>query len=110
MIETQFILVVGDKGSGKSNIHEGVGQPSHRARRPRAPPLREGRRHAQSFAPGPRRCSSAAHHAEGWAWDAAADLQGRAAYMDLAEAVIPIVRVERLLGPGRAGRVRGRPR
>jgi hypothetical protein len=86
--EGQFMLIVGDKGSGKSNIARALA--------------------SQAIARGDRvllhcvkgdvtrsfRDSEAvligAHHERGWAWDVAADLDGEAAYLDLAAAVIPI--------------------
>jgi hypothetical protein len=86
-IETQFLLVVGDKGSGKSNILRALASQA----------IARGDRVLLHCVKGDVTRSFTrteavligAHHAEGWAWDAAADLRGRAAYMDLAEAVIP---------------------
>ena len=86
-IETQFMLVVGDKGSGKSNILRALASQA----------IARGDRVLLHCVKGDVTRSFtrseavliAAHHAEGWAWDAATDLRGRAAYMDLAEAVIP---------------------
>lgn len=82
------LLVVGDRGSGKSNILRALASQAM-ARGDRVLLHCVKGDVAQSFG-----CDEAvligAHHAEGWAWDAAADLVGDAAYMDLAAAVIPM--------------------
>lgn len=86
--EGQYLLVVGDKGSGKSNIARALASQSI-ARGDRVLLHCVKGDVAQSFREG-EAVLIGAHHADGWAWDAAADLRGDAAYMDLAAAVIPL--------------------
>ncbi len=86
--EGQFMLVLGDKGSGKSNILRAFASQA----------IARGDRVLLHCVKGDvaRSFTSSevvligAHHKHGWAWDAAADLDGEAAYMDLAAAVIPL--------------------
>ncbi|MBA9061526.1 energy-coupling factor transporter ATP-binding protein EcfA2 [Methylobacterium fujisawaense] len=86
--EGQYLLIVGDKGSGKSNIARALASQAI-ARGDRVLLHCVKGDVSQSFRPG-EAALIAAHHAHGWAWDAAADLHGEAAYLDLAAAVIPI--------------------
>ncbi|MFL1873615.1 type IV secretion system DNA-binding domain-containing protein [Hansschlegelia beijingensis] len=85
--ETNFILIVGDKGSGKSTIMRALASQAI-SRRDRVLLHCVKGDVTQSFGPD-EAVLIAAHHAEGWAWDAAADLKDEAAFMDLAAAVIP---------------------
>ena len=85
--EAHFMLVVGDKGSGKSNILRAFASQAI-ARRDLVLLHCVKGDVTQSFGDD-EAVLIAAHHADGWAWDAAADLNGRAAYMDLAAALIP---------------------
>lgn len=86
--ETQFILVVGDKGSGKSNIVRALATQM----------VRRGDRMllhcikgdvTRAFRP-TEAVLIAAHHAHGWAWDAGRDVVGLAGFMELAAAAIPM--------------------
>lgn len=86
--EGQFLLVLGDKGSGKSNILRAFASQAI-ARGDRVLLHCVKGDVAQSFA-STEGVLIGAHHRHGWAWDAAADLDGEAAFMDLAAAVIPI--------------------
>ncbi len=86
--EGQYLLIVGDKGSGKSNIARALASQAI-ARGDRVLLHCVKGDVAQSFREG-EAVLIGAHHAHGWAWDAAADLRGEAAYMDLAAAVIPL--------------------
>lgn len=85
--EGQFMLVLGDKGSGKSNILRAFASQAV-ARGDRVLLHCVKGDVARSFA-SDEAVLIGAHHKHGWAWDAAADLDGEAAYMDLAAAVIP---------------------
>ncbi|PJI55870.1 hypothetical protein CTI14_01265 [Methylobacterium radiotolerans] len=86
--EGMGLLIVGDKGSGKSNILRALASQAI-ARGDRVLLHCVKGDVAQSFAPG-EAVLIGAHHADSWAWDAGADLVGDAAYMDLAAAVIPM--------------------
>lgn len=86
--EGQYLLIVGDNGSGKSNIARALASQAI-ARGDRVLLHCVKGDVARSFRPN-EAVLIAAHHAHGWAWDAAADLRGEAAYLDLAAAVIPI--------------------
>lgn len=86
--EGQFVLVLGDKGSGKSNILRAFASQAI-ARGDRVLLHCVKGDVAQSFGSN-EAVLIGAHHKHGWAWDAAADLDGEAAFMDLAAAVIPI--------------------
>lgn len=86
--ESLGLLVVGDRGSGKSNILRALASQAM-ARGDRVLLHCVKGDVAQSF-DREETALIGAHHAEGWAWDAAADLVGDAAYMDLAAAVIPM--------------------
>lgn len=86
--EAQFILVVGDKGSGKSNIVRALG----------AQVIKRGDLTlihcvkgdvTQAFGAN-EAVLIAAHHADGWAWDVAADISGEAGFKELAAATIPL--------------------
>lgn len=86
--ESDFVLVVGNKGSGKSSLVRAFASQA----------IARGDRVLLHCVKGDVAASFAAdeavligaHHAHGWAWDAAADLDGDAAFMDLAAAIIPI--------------------
>lgn len=86
--ETQFIIVVGDKGSGKSNIVRAFAtQMVQRGDRVllrcvKGDVTRAFRRNEAVLI--------AAHHAHGWAWDAGRDIVGLAGFMELAAAAIPM--------------------
>ncbi|WP_181017464.1 type IV secretion system DNA-binding domain-containing protein [Methylobacterium sp. V23] len=82
------LLIVGDRGSGKSNILRALASQAM-ARGDRVLLHCVKGDVAQSFGPD-EAVLIGAHHADGWAWDAATDLIGDAAYMDLAAAVIPM--------------------
>ncbi len=86
--ETQFVLVVGDKGSGKSNILRALATQM----------VRRGDKVLLHCVKGDvtqafRRDEAvliAAHHAHGWAWDAARDVVGLAGFTELAAATVPM--------------------
>lgn len=86
--ETQFILVTGDKGSGKSNIVRALAsQMVERGDRVLLHCVKGDV--TQSFRP----CEAVligAHHAHSWAWDVGADMIGMAGFMELAAAAIPM--------------------
>ncbi|GEL44468.1 hypothetical protein MEX01_50590 [Methylorubrum extorquens] len=86
--ETQFILVVGDKGSGKSNVVRALAtQMAQRGDRMLLHCVKGDvtRAFRQNEA-----VLIAAHHARGWAWDAGRDVVGLAGFMELAAAAIPM--------------------
>lgn len=86
--ESDFVLVVGNKGSGKSSLVRAFASQAI-ARGDRVLLHCVKGDVAASFAPG-EAVLIGAHHAQGWAWDAAADLDGDGGFMDLAAAIIPV--------------------